>query len=155
MSCEESAIFFANLAYISHIKQKYSPIATKINLNKVISTEVLCKRISINVSAFVQSFLRSLSTLKGGRLVWTFTTHAFTKSNLSVQVNLLQKPSFLHQLTHNMMRDCSWNALKSTCSEHVVYTNCFLFWHSEQFMYTTCSELVIVIQWTIFCHIVG
>ena len=34
ISCEESAIFFANLAYIPHIRQNYStfpPIATKIN----------------------------------------------------------------------------------------------------------------------------
>ena len=33
-------------------------------------------------------------------------------------------------------------------SEHVVYTNCFLllFLHSEQFMYTTCPELAIVLN---------
>ena len=36
---------------------------------------------------------------------------------------------------------------KTTSSEHVVYTNCFLFWHSEQFMYTTCSELVVFMYW--------
>ena len=31
--------------------------------------------------------------------------------------------------------------MKTTSSEHVVHTNCllFLFWHSEQFMCTTCS----------------
>ena len=36
-----------------------------------------------------------------------------------------------------------------TCWEQVVYTNCFLFlfWHSEQFMYTTCSELGIFMYW--------
>ena len=28
-----------------------------------------------------------------------------------------------------------------------MYTNCFLFWHSGQFMYTTCSELVIFKYW--------
>ena len=33
--------------------------------------------------------------------------------------------------------------MKTTSSEHVVYTNWFLFLHSEQFMYTTCSELVV------------
>ena len=34
--------------------------------------------------------------------------------------------------------------MKITSSEHVVYINCFRFvWNSEQFMYTTCSELVI------------
>ena len=37
-----------------------------------------------------------------------------------------------------------------TWGEHVVHTNCFLFliWHSEQFMHTTCSELVIFMYWT-------
>ena len=38
--------------------------------------------------------------------------------------------------------------MKIPTSEHVVYTNCFLFWYSEQFMYTTCSELVIFMYWT-------
>ena len=33
--------------------------------------------------------------------------------------------------------------MKIACSEHVVYTNLFLFLHSEQFMYTTFSELAI------------
>ena len=40
--------------------------------------------------------------------------------------------------------------IKTTSSEHVVYKNCFLFlfWHSEQFMYTTSSELAIFMYWT-------
>ena len=37
---------------------------------------------------------------------------------------------------------------KNTRSEHVVYTNCFLFWSSEKFMYTTCSELEVFMYWT-------
>ena len=39
--------------------------------------------------------------------------------------------------------------MKIPSSEHVVYTNCFLFlfWHSEQFMYTTCSELGTFMSW--------
>ena len=40
--------------------------------------------------------------------------------------------------------------MKTTSSEHKL--SLFLFWRSEQFMYTTCS--VVVNQWTIFCHIV-
>ena len=42
MSCEESAILFTYLAYISHIRQKYSifPVSIKANLKKVISTDV-------------------------------------------------------------------------------------------------------------------
>ena len=40
--------------------------------------------------------------------------------------------------------------MKITSSEYVVYINCFLFlfWHSEQFMYTTCSVLGIFMYWT-------
>ena len=63
---------------------------------------------------------------------------------LLVQVNLCQKLLFLHQLTHNMMTDCSlnykfntWKFQAQTWGEHDVYRNCF--WHSEQFSYTTCS----------------
>ena len=37
-----------------------------------------------------------------------------------IQVNVFQKPSFLHQLTHNMTRDCSLNSPRNTSSEHVV-----------------------------------
>ena len=61
-----------------------------------------------------------------------------------LQVNLFQKPSLLHHLTHNMTRDCSLNSQKNTSSQHVVYKNCFLFLfgHSKQYLYTTCCELV-------------
>ena len=38
--------------------------------------------------------------------------------------------------------------MKTTSSEHVGCTNCFLFWHSEQFLRTTCSELVVFMYWT-------
>ena len=41
MSCEDSVIFFANLAYIPHIRQNqptFPPIGTNINLKKVTST---------------------------------------------------------------------------------------------------------------------
>ena len=53
MSCEESAISFENIAYIPHIRQNHSTfpdLATKINLRKVISTEVPGIRLSPNVS---------------------------------------------------------------------------------------------------------
>ena len=61
-----------------------------------------------------------------------------------LQVNLFQKPSFLHQLTHNMTRDCSLNSPKNTSSEHVVYKYCFECQNKnkKQFLYTTCCELV-------------
>jgi hypothetical protein len=42
-----------------------------------------------------------------------------------LQVNLFQKPSFLHQLTHNMTRDCSLNSKRNTSWQHVVYKYCF------------------------------
>ena len=62
-----------------------------------------------------------------------------------------------------MTRDCSLNSLKNTCSEHVVYKNCFflfLFWHSKQYLYTTCCKFVfwgefneqsLVILWVNWC----
>ena len=60
--------------------------------------------------------------------------------------------SLSDQLIHNMITDCSLNyefdTRKFPSSEHVVYTNCFLFWHSEQFMHTTCSKLGIFMYWT-------
>ena len=65
-----------------------------------------------------------------------------------LQVNLCQKVLFLHQLTHIMMTDCSfnfkfntWKFQATTWGEHVLYRNCF--WHSEQFLYTTCSPNVL------------
>ena len=57
-----------------------------------------------------------------------------------LKINLCQK----HQLTHNMMTDCwlnykfnTWKFQAQTLGDHVVYRNCF--WHSDQFLYTTCS----------------
>ena len=65
-----------------------------------------------------------------------------------IQVNLCQKLLFLHQLTNNMTTDCSlnykfntWKFRAQTWREHVGYRNCF--WHSEQFLYTTCSPHVL------------
>ena len=54
MSYEESAFFFfANIAYIPHIRQNIStfpPITTKINQKKVIPAEVTGLRLSLNFS---------------------------------------------------------------------------------------------------------
>ena len=49
------------------------------------------------------------------------------RQNTIVQVNLCQKRSFFHQLTHNMTTDCSWNDKFSTRKIQVqnVYKNCF------------------------------
>ena len=39
--------------------------------------------------------------------------------------------------------------MKIASVERVMYPNCILFfWHSEQFMYTKCTELAILMQWT-------
>ena len=76
----------------------------------------------------------------------------------TIHVNLFQKHLFLHQLTHNMTKDQQLFIVHSTSSVHENYMlrTCFLFWHSEQFMYTICSELVIFMSWTCnFCHIIG
>ena len=44
---------------------------------------------------------------------------------VQLQVNLFQKPSFLHHLTHNMTRDCSLNSPKNKRSQQVVHKNSF------------------------------
>ena len=45
--------------------------------------------------------------------------------------------------------------MKTTSSEHVVYTNGFCFDIQNNLIYTKCSECTeLVIQWTIYCHIV-
>ena len=81
----------------------------------------------------------SLKNVKWGAQLLLRTLFIF-----EVQVNLCQKLLFLHQLTHNIMRDCSWNYKFNTWKfqaqtgrEHVVYRN--YFWQSGQFLYTTCS----------------
>ena len=76
------------------------------------------------------------------------------KNVLTLQVNLFQKHLFLHQLTHNMTKYCSLIYQFSTWklqAHNMLGTQIlflFLFWHSEQFMYTTCSELVVFMYWT-------
>ena len=64
-------------------------------------------------------------------------------SGCYVQVNLWERLLFLHQLIHNMTKDCSliyqfctWKqrAQNMLCTK-IVYL--FLFWHSKRFMCTT------------------
>ena len=47
------------------------------------------------------------------------------------------------QYDKRLIIDLPVQYMKTASSEHVVYTNCFLFLQSEQFMYTTCTELVV------------
>jgi hypothetical protein len=76
------------------------------------------------------------------------STKKIISKNSQVQVNLCQKLLFLHQLTHNMMTDCSL-FMKIVSSEYLRNMLCTqivvfaLFWHSEQLWYTTCSPDVV------------
>ena len=57
---------------------------------------------------------------------------------------------FLHQITHNITIDCLLNYQFSTWklqTQNMLYTQIVLFQHSEQFMFTTCSELAIFMYW--------
>ena len=83
-------------------------------------------------------------------LVWPNSAHNVLIGLLpaSLQVSLCQKLLFLNQLNHNMTTDFSlnykfntWKFQAQTWGEHIVYRNCF--WHSEQFLYTTCSPHVL------------
>ena len=75
-------------------------------------------------------FLISASTDLSSSLFLAFLTFDISSSSQSgnsVQVNLCQKNLFSHQLTHNMITDCSLiiKIVKLKISaEHVVYTNC-------------------------------
>ena len=86
---------------------------------------------------------------------WTLSCClAWYTVSILIQVSLFQKHLFLYHLTHSMTKYFSLNYEFSTwkfqaqnmlCT-HIVFL--FLFWHSEQFMYTTCSELGIFMYWT-------
>ena len=52
-----------------------------------------------------------------------------------LQVNLFQKHLFLHQVTHNMTKDCSWNYHENwkprTWAEHVLPMFCACIYHGN------------------------
>ena len=55
------------------------------------------------------------------------------------------------QYDHRLFIELQAQYMKIPNSEHIVYKNCFFFVFfllSEQFMYTTCSELGIFMYWT-------
>ena len=58
------------------------------------------------------------------------------KEKIVVQVNLFQKHLFLHKLTHNMKKDCSWNYYENY--KHRTWTE-----HGQKFC--LCSALVVFI----------
>ena len=76
-----------------------------------------------------------------------------------MQVNICQKHLFLHQLTHNMTKDCSlnykfstWkfqaqNMLRTCCVHKLFFVLTFrtIYVHN---MFSTCSELAIFMYWT-------
>ena len=78
--------------------------------------------------------------------VWS-VQNDLTKT-FAIQVNICQKLLFFHQQTHNMMTDCSL-FMKIVSSEYLQNMLCtqivvfVLFWHSEQFWYTTSSADVV------------
>ena len=57
-----------------------------------------------------------------------------------IQVNLCQKQLFLHQLTHNMTKDCLLNHKFSTCCVHK------LFWMSKQTKNNLCTLHVLSLE---------
>ena len=70
------------------------------------------------------------------------------KVNL-LQVNLCQKhllfkPTIWQKIVHWFTNSVHENYKIITCCVNKL----FLFWHSEQFMYTTYSELVVFMYWT-------
>ena len=106
-------------------------------------------------------------------ICFLYAHHSISQQRLDqrfyIQVNLSHKLLFLHQLTHNMMIDCSLNYKFNTWkfqAQNMGRTCCVqkLIWMSEKnsvrnmfspglSLEFSCIELVI--QWTICHHIVG
>ena len=77
----------------------------------------------------------------------SFISMVIKKMFLSVSIAAIS--NFLQKCTH-CRHNYELSQPKIGQCVYVVYTNCFLFlfWHSEQFMYTTCSDLVVFMCWT-------
>ena len=75
-----------------------------------------------------------------GSILSSFTYKSLSKALIFASTN----PRYDDRLFIELRVQCQ----KTTSSVHFVYTNWFLFWYSEQFMYTTCSELWIFMYWT-------
>ena len=54
------------------------------------------------------------------------------------------------QYDNRLFVDSRLQYKKNTSWEPIVYKNCFLFlfWHTKQFLYTTCSQLVFFLYWS-------
>ena len=77
---------------------------------------------------------------KFGKLIWK-------RENILSNIDNSTGKSFSETLilaSVNPWEIVHWIPPKNTSLEHVVFKNCFLFlfWHSKQYLYTTCSELV-------------
>ena len=112
-------------------------------LNKVIGVPVS----RFNMRFIFQKFLSGIffsTIIEGIRKFSQFLTPTLLMLTVFLQVNLCQKLLFLYQLTHNMTTNCSlfMKIVRSEylqnmlCTQIVVFV---LFWHSEQFWYSTCS----------------
>ena len=58
-------------------------------------------------------------------------------------------------IVHWITSSVNENSKLRTCWEHAVITNCFLFWHSEQFMHTTCFQHVLNMFWAWNFHVLN
>ena len=94
--------------------------------------------------SFSEKIIFSAYAVKSNCILKKRPQFSIFNTSQSVQVNVCQKLLFLHQLTHNMTTDCSL-FMKIVSSEYLQNMLCtqivvfVLFWHSEQFWYTTCS----------------
>ena len=95
---------------------------------------------------------------KGGTQRQVFREHGhiffYSFFYLFLQVNLCQKHLLLHQLTHNMTKDCllqlQGKCIKIASSEHVVGINCSECQNKKQFLYTPRSPYVLSLQFSCY-----
>jgi hypothetical protein len=84
------------------------------------------------------------------QLLWIFYVTLDWQENLMIVTGKSLSEALIFAPTNpqydkRLFIDLPVQYMKTTSSEHVVHTNCFLFlfWHSEQFMHTTCSPHVL------------
>ena len=117
----------------------------------------------------MRGLIQSSANRNSVKQLKVYVSHRYSHVKYQVQVNLFQKHLFLHQLTHNMTKDCSLSYKFSTrklqaqnmlrtWSEHVVHMNCSECQIKQKQKNNLCTPHVLSLQFScseLIIHIVG
>ena len=115
-------------------------------------TQLFC---SSSLSTFAVQAISRLVSREKNSMTNLICSFLILLSISVIQVNLCEKLLFLH-IVHWIISSVHENSKLRTISEHIANTNYFvlyfvLFWHSDQFVCTTCSDSVLILEfmyWT-------